>query len=79
MPIRKMRRERCGGGESEVNDPKDRPESDEEREDREERERVNQEFSEFEGEREFFDEQNNWGGAFFGMCDDEIPCAGDEY
>lgn len=28
---------------------------------------------------EFFDEQNDWGGSLFGMCDDEIPLAGEDY
>jgi hypothetical protein len=33
----------------------------------------------FEGEREFFDEQNDFGGSFFGMCDDEMPGCGEDY
>lgn len=33
----------------------------------------------FEGEQEFFDDQNDFGGVHFGMCDDEIPGPGDDY
>jgi hypothetical protein len=33
----------------------------------------------FAGEREFFDDQNDFGGVHFGMCDDEIPGAGEDY
>ena len=34
--------------------------------------------TEYEG-REYFDEQNDFGGVFFGMCDDEIPRSGEDY
>ena len=33
----------------------------------------------FDGEQEFFDNQNDFGGVHFGMCDDELPGCGESY
>jgi len=33
----------------------------------------------YEGEREYFDEYNDYGGSFFGMTYDEAPLSGEDY